>query len=170
MSDTHAMHEPAPPWYRQRWPWLLMLMPALAVVGGFITLWLALTTNNAMVVDDYYREGKAINLELARDRTAAVRGLEATLAEVDGRLTVRIKVGEGVLPASLNLRIVHATRVELDRAYTLPVVGPGLYADPEARLPGPGRWRVLLEDPGRSWRLTALAQGFAEPVRLRAAD
>ena len=170
MPDAHAMHDPSPPWYRQRWPWLLMLMPALAVVGGFITLWLALTSNNAMVVDDYYREGKAINLELARDRAAAARGLGATLAMVDGRLTVRVAAREGALPASVNLRVVHATRAELDRAYTLPQAGAGLYTHPDAQLPGPARWQVTIEDPARTWRLTASAQGFSEPLHLRAAD
>jgi hypothetical protein len=45
-----------------------MLMPATALFGGIATFWLAATTNNALVVDDYYREGKAINQQLARDQ------------------------------------------------------------------------------------------------------
>ena len=28
----------AKPWYREPWPWLLMLGPAVVVVAGFITL------------------------------------------------------------------------------------------------------------------------------------
>lgn len=156
------------PWYRQRWPWLLMLMPAVAVVAGFITLWLALTSNNAMVVDDYYREGKAINLELARDREAHARGVGAVLAAEDGRVTVRLEARTGALPAALRLRVVHATRAELDRSYALVRVAPGVYADPSAHLPGPGRWQVLIEDPERGWRLVSAVQDFAEPVRLRA--
>ena len=154
------------PWYRQRWPWLLMLMPALAVVGGFITLWFALSTNNAMVVDDYYKEGKAINLELARDREAAQRGLEATLASEGGGVVVRLGARNGSLPPFLTLRVVHATRDELDRTFTLARTGPGVYADSNGQLPGPGRWNLLVEDPERTWRLTAAAEGFAGPVRL----
>lgn len=30
------------PWYRERWPWLLMLGPAVAIVGCAITITLAL--------------------------------------------------------------------------------------------------------------------------------
>lgn len=157
------------PWYRQRWPWLLMLMPALAVVGGFVTLWFALTTNNAMVVDDYYREGKAINLELARDREAQQRGLQATLAAEPDRVALRLDARNGSLPPFVTLRVVHATRAELDRSFTLARAEPGLYVDAEGRLPGPGRWRVLLEDPERSWRLTGAAQGFETALRLDAA-
>ena len=59
-------------------PWLLISLPASAVVAGFITLWLAATTNNSLVVDDYYKEGKAINLQLARDRVASQMGLSGT--------------------------------------------------------------------------------------------
>jgi hypothetical protein len=32
----------APPWWRERWPWLLMLGPAIAIVGCAITIALAL--------------------------------------------------------------------------------------------------------------------------------
>lgn len=162
------MNTQVTPWYRQRWPWLLMLMPAIAVLAGFVTLWLALSTNNAMVVDDYYREGKAINLELARDREAQVRGLGAVLATEAGAVTVHLETGSGALPPALHLRVIHATRAELDRAYRLVRIAPGVYADPSASLPAPGRWQVLIEDPERSWRLLAVAQDFAEPVRVRA--
>ena len=63
------------PWYRQRWPWLLMIMPATAMFGGIFTWWLAANANNSMVVDDYYREGRAINQQLARDDRATQLGL-----------------------------------------------------------------------------------------------
>jgi len=33
--------EAAPPWWRQRWPWLLMAGPAAAIVGCAITIVLA---------------------------------------------------------------------------------------------------------------------------------
>jgi hypothetical protein len=43
------------PWYRQLWPWLLMLPPAAAVFGGFLTLYLALATPDPLVRDDCAR-------------------------------------------------------------------------------------------------------------------
>ncbi len=78
---------PPKPWYRQLWPWLLMSMPAAAIVGGAVTFWLAATSNNALVVDDYYREGKAINLALARDRSAAQMGLAGELTRQRRRVS-----------------------------------------------------------------------------------
>ena len=38
-----------------------MIAPAAAVVGGAVMLWLALTTYDGLVSDDYYKEGLAIN-------------------------------------------------------------------------------------------------------------
>lgn len=43
------------PWYRQFWPWLLMVPPAAAVFGGFVTLYLALATPDPLVRDDCAR-------------------------------------------------------------------------------------------------------------------
>ncbi len=157
-----------PPWYRQVWPWLLMVMPALAVVGGAITFWLAATTNNSMVVDDYYREGKAINRQLERDRAAAELGLVGELRrQADGTALLRLSTkGGAALPPFVTIRLVHATRSELDRVLNLAATGAGRYASPEARLPHEGRWNVLIEDPERRWRLVGSSSGFGDPLGL----
>jgi hypothetical protein len=163
---------PALPWYRQAWPWLLMLMPALAVVGGAITFWLASTTNNAMVVDDYYREGKAINLQLARDRTATELGLSGRLeAGAGGAPVLKLRAAApGVLPATVDVRLVHATRAELDRKLVLRGDGTGTYTSADAgALPASGRWNVHVEDPDRHWRLLGVATGFEQPLLFESA-
>ena len=155
-----------PPWYRQLWPWLLMLMPATAVVGGLITYWLASTTNNALVVDDYYREGRAINLELARDRHAVDLGLAGSLTrEGDGHPRLRLQAAtSGVLPQAVTLRLVHATRAELDRTITMQASAEGDYGSPQATLPDSGRWNIQIEDRDRRWRLVGVSNGFGVPV------
>jgi uncharacterized protein len=42
----------APRWYREPWPWLLMAGPAIVVVAGLYTAYLAVTTNDALVAGD----------------------------------------------------------------------------------------------------------------------
>lgn len=155
-----------PPWYRQLWPWLLMVMPGLALVGGAVTFWLALTTNNALVVDDYYREGRAINQQLARDRAAARLGLSGELRrEPDGAARLALRTApDAALPPFVTMRLVHATRAELDRVVNLAAAGAGIYAAAQAQLPDSGRWNVMIEDPERQWRLVATASGFGAPV------
>ena len=41
------------PWYRYRWPWLLMIGPAIVVVAGAVTTALAIRTTDGLVADDY---------------------------------------------------------------------------------------------------------------------
>jgi hypothetical protein len=47
----------ARPWFRQLWPWLLIIPPAGAVIGGMITLYLAVTRPDILVRKDCVRDG-----------------------------------------------------------------------------------------------------------------
>jgi hypothetical protein len=49
--------EQALPWYRYPWPWVAIAIPAVAVVGGLFTLYLAVSNPDPLVVDEgEYRE------------------------------------------------------------------------------------------------------------------
>ena len=41
-----------PPWYRQFWPWVLISIPLLTVIASGITLWLAISNPDYLVVDE----------------------------------------------------------------------------------------------------------------------
>jgi hypothetical protein len=47
----------AKPWYRHVWPWLLIIPPLGAVIGGGVTLYLAITRPDALVRKDCVRDG-----------------------------------------------------------------------------------------------------------------
>jgi hypothetical protein len=48
------------PWYRQFWPWFIIALPASAVIASFISLWLAVSNPDQLVVtDDEYRRLKS---------------------------------------------------------------------------------------------------------------
>ena len=49
--------EDARPWYRQLWPWMLIIPPAGAVIGGMLTLYLAVTRPDTLVRKDCVRDG-----------------------------------------------------------------------------------------------------------------
>jgi hypothetical protein len=45
------------PWYRYGWPWVAIAIPAIAVIGGMFTLYLAISHPDPLVIDDgQYRE------------------------------------------------------------------------------------------------------------------
>ncbi len=47
----------AKPWYRHVWPWLLIIPPLGAVIGGSVTLYLAVTRPDALVSRDCIKDG-----------------------------------------------------------------------------------------------------------------
>lgn len=48
------------PWYRYTWPWVAIAIPAIAVVGGMFTLYLAITNPDPPMVDEQrYQEIRA---------------------------------------------------------------------------------------------------------------
>ena len=48
---------PVRPWYRQLWPWLLMIPPTVAVIGGLFTAYLAVTRPDPLISKDCVRNG-----------------------------------------------------------------------------------------------------------------
>lgn len=143
------------PWYRHRWPWLLMAGPAIVVVAGFITLVLALRSNDGLVSDDYYKQGLGINQTTARDQAAARLGLQAQVMLGGHELRVMLRAADAAtaLPETLSLRLMHPTRSGEDQVLSLRRQAGDLYSGRLER-PLSGRWRVSIEDDGRMWRLT----------------
>lgn len=143
------------PWYREPWPWLLMLGPVTVVIAGFITLYLAVTSFDGLVEDDYYKQGLGINRQIARDQTAHIRGVNAHLAFSEDLRQVRmvLRDQQGTpQPAELQLKLAHPTRAGLDQRLTLKNIGSGSYQGALDNLQ-PGRWSVTLEDPAKQWRV-----------------
>lgn len=143
------------PWYRHRWPWLLMLGPVAVLVAGFVTMWISFTGADALVVDDYYKQGKAINQDLRRDRVAAERGIAATLRydAASGRLLGRVSAKQGVTGATpLTVLLVHPTVPQKDIRLSAMPDANGDFVLPLAMLER-ANWQVQLEDGQRQWRL-----------------
>jgi hypothetical protein len=151
---------PILPWYREPWPWILMAAPAAAVLAGAVTLALAVRSSDGLVAEDYYKQGLAVNQQLARVEAAQARGLAATLTldpAAAGPVELRFTAGAGELPAALNLVLSHPTRAGLDRSVRLVAVGDARYAGRIAAL-APGRWHATVEDDGRHWRIAGELQ------------
>lgn len=140
-------------WYRHRWPWLLISGPAIVVVAGFYTLFLALQSNDGLVAEDYYKQGLAIDRVIAREERAAVLGLSAALRYDANRDVVRVTLAPAPLaPAKLTLRVVHPTRAGSDQVVELSNTGGGVFEGPLAEPPMVAR-SLILEDAAGNWRL-----------------
>lgn len=142
------------PWYMHRWPWLLMLGPALVIVAGVHTTWLAFSQADALVVDDYYKQGKAINQDLRRDRVAATMGLAANM-QYDaalGRLTGTMASRDRPLQGKLHIKLIHSTLPQKDLKFDTQTDARGAFS---VKLPmlDMARWQVVVEGEQRDWRL-----------------
>ena len=151
--NQNAIGHPVTPWYREPWPWILMAGPAIVVVAGFATLFIAFRYADPLVVDQYYKEGLAINRVLERDRTALLRGYRATIVLNEERTLVRVRITGEFRPAELHLHFIHPTKSGLDREFSVSQIQPGLYQG-SVQLAQAVRWNVELEDAQRQWRLT----------------
>ena len=169
----------AAPWYRQRWPWLVMLPPAAAVVGCIITITLAIRSADGVVASDYYKRGLAINEQLARSQRAAEMGLKAQVVTrgLNGGDEVRVTLrAEQALPpeAALKLRLLHPGRSGADREAMLArvavhdegrtVVYLGHWQD-SGPVAGQPSWQLVIES--RDWRLDGDASLIAGSVPLQ---
>jgi hypothetical protein len=150
----HAVPTKARPWYTERWPWLLMLGPAIVLVGGARLGYLAVRHEDAMVVDDYYKQGKAINQDLRRDRVATAMRLSFSARYDPARGAVEGTIASaGIgLAKPFRIHLAHATIPSKD---ILLVVQPDAAGNYSVALPlfEGGRWRVVVEGQGRDWRL-----------------
>ncbi|MCK9258389.1 MAG: FixH family protein [Azoarcus sp.] len=144
------------PWYKQGWPWFLIALPATAVVAGTITMVIAVRTWDGLVVDDYYKEGKAIVQTIERTERARELGLKA-LVQIRSE-AVRIEVSAGDIdnvPGVIHLTIAHPTHGGSDQTLVLNGQG-GVFEGAVAPL-STGRWLFQIENESRTWRMNGAA-------------
>lgn len=142
------------PWYRERWPWLLILGPAAVLVAGAITTWIAFASADGLVAEDYYKQGLGINRLLAREDTGRRLGVSADLEIEQGAVTVKMA---GAAPEALFVHLAHATRAGHDVRLRLTPRADGRYAAELPPMPA-GRWRAVIEDPRSTWRVVKEAR------------
>ena len=172
MPDPTAIPTPSrdagPRWYGVPLMWLVLGLPLAAVVGGLTTVAIAFGGADAVVVDDFRKDGLAINLDPRRDANAATLGVSAEVDHAGDRLVAHLAPGRAPAPSRLVVVFSHATRAELDRMVTLERTAEGTYAGPLAALE-PGHWYLELTPADREWRPTADFQDRLGALELRAA-
>lgn len=154
----NTLIEKVKPWYREPWPWLLMILPVTAVVAGSIMMYLAVSTEDGLVEDDYYKKGLTINQTIERDQVAQSLGIKAQLMMGDDSMQFRLMLQAGDLgsmPQQLRLKVLHPTRSGMDQEVLLTRRGEGYYEGVRTAL-GAAKWRLILEDLDKRWRLSGI--------------
>jgi len=149
---TENIHKP---WYRQFWPWVIILIPVATVIAGITTLFIAMQYRDPLVVDEYYKEGLGINRVLEAQQQAAALHMRAQAHHepASGQLSLHIS-GQAPPVSALRLRLIHTTRKDLDRELMLVKTAQGDFSAKLQQI-NPGRWNMILTPPDSHWRLDA---------------
>lgn len=141
------------PWYKQLWPWILILLPLIAFARGGWAFYIMMQNQPEMVVDDYYREGRTINNRLEKYREAALRNMNAHVLIAGNRAIVRFDENT-VLGESIHLDFYHPTLGAHDFDVNAYRSGELLYVATLPHTPT-GRFRLVVSDNSEEWRLRA---------------
>jgi len=141
-------------WYRQPMVWMVIAIPASAVIVGMAQLTISILTFDGLVEDDYYKKGKNINQILERDEFALEQGI---LAEVQIDVHTGIVViglsnsGDYTFPDVLGLALLHPTQSRKDVKLLLSKGPDGRYYSELLEPLSDGRWYFRVSE--ANWRL-----------------
>ena len=119
---THPVnHEPFTPWYKEPWVWAIIGLLLTTVIWGSYRIYYAFKIQDSVVVDDYYKSGKAINQDLTRDQNAKDLNISAqlTIDELMGEVQVRVQGDAEEWPSSLKLSLLSPAFADRDNIITL---------------------------------------------------
>jgi hypothetical protein len=140
------------PWYKQFWPWFLIIIPLTSMVLSFTMLHLAFDGEDSLVQDDYYNEGKSINLDLHKVEQARLLGIETRIQFNHDAVEVEILKGQITDGSALTLDFFHSTQSFKDFKIILLKDANGLYRGPVEQAID-GKWRVSLHPHDESWKI-----------------
>ena len=151
--NSEASSNSIRPWFREPWVWLIIALPASAVLGGIVTIWIAVESDDGLVQDDYYKYGMEINKALDRDKAAVQYGLVANLiiSEAQNNIQIRLDANDKfVSPSGIKLSFLHPTIKGQDQIMVFQSDSNGVYA---GALPSliQGNWYLQIE--ADDWRL-----------------
>jgi len=138
-------------WYQEPWAWLVFALPFIAVVAGISTYIIANTNPDTLVVGDYYKKGKSINLEVSRVKLAQKLGMRFSLKLENNELIIKPTGIEKTFPL-LNLSFFHPTLEERDFHLSLTPDGNGFFRHAfEKKVTG--KWKLTLTPFENHWKI-----------------
>ncbi len=133
------------PWYKNHILLLIILIPLATVCGSMYTIYLAVSSKEAPVLEDYSKTGLS-----PQKRHEGRTTITATLA--DGAITLQ-REPPSIEPLTLTLQ--HASKAALDQSHTLQADAPNHYPLPAAvqqTLPT-ATWYLSLAPADKTWKI-----------------
>lgn len=139
-------------WSKEPMFFLVVGIPFVAVIWGFIMLSMAINTRDSLVSDSYYKAGRSYTENMDMDNTAKQLALQATIRFTTDDIYLDIVSPLENPPATLQLEKIHPTLQEYDAHTLLQRLPSGQYVglnDIEL----PQRRHLWLNSPEQGWRV-----------------
>lgn len=153
--NTTTIDPPVVPVSRWIWPGILIAGPAAVIVACIITAYFVIQHPDGLVASDYYKQGKAINAQLAQVNRAEQLHLNTMkMAATDKTFSITFPDAQ----LSDRIEVILAHPVDADRDIRV-LISPSAAGTYELALQGRimERRRVIVTDsPAHSWRVEAL--------------
>lgn len=160
MSESKA-------WYKQFWPWFIIGLLSSVVIASLVTVRIAFKNPDALVSDDYYKEGLAINQRLEQDQNAIKQQLTAQIMLDGSELSVELAGNELEEVTALQLQFTHPLNSEKDMRLVLSRQS-GLRFVGRLEAPITERYYLTISDTQERWRLRkqipSLQQGGSQSL------
>jgi hypothetical protein len=139
-------------WYKQFWPWFLIIVPLTSMVLSFTMMNLAFTGKDSMVIDDYYKEGRVINLKIKKLQQAKILNISTKTQVFADYVEVTFISGEPENGEALILDFYHSTQKFKDFSVTVLRDANGVYRAPltDDTL---GKWQLSLHPFNEDWKI-----------------
>ena len=154
MNSTTTV-PPIVPVSRWIWPGILIAGPASVVVACIITAFFVVQHPDGLVASDYYKQGKAINAQLAQLRRAEELGL-SNMKMVATDKAVLITFPDSPLRDRIEVVLAHPVDPDLDIQATVVPNTAGVYEVALQKKLSERRRVIVTNAPVRSWRVESL--------------
>ncbi|WP_286237703.1 FixH family protein [Neptuniibacter halophilus] len=152
---SNSSNNSVAPWYKQPWLWFI-LAPLIAVfIYGTFFLYIAITTSDGIVKDDYYKVARGHFVDSSKAQKAIDLAIGGTLQldNLTGDLMLHFRSNQTEKPALLILDIISPTHQKYDQKITLKRVdGTNAYTG-NLKSSLKGKRYILLEAEDATWRL-----------------
>ena len=154
-------------WYKQFWPWFLIVVPLTSMVLSFSMLNLAFNSEDSMVIDDYYKEGRSINLKIQKLQQAKNLNISTKVQIFSDYAEVTFISGAPEDGEALTLDFLHSTQNFKDFSVTLLRDANGIYRAPLS-VDVLGKWKLSLHPFDENWKIQKVVSlPLANPFDLK---
>ncbi|MCL9783276.1 FixH family protein [Vibrio sp. S4M6] len=97
------------PWYKQFWPWFLIILPLIVVSWTIVTVIIFSNNSVSLVTEDYYKKGKGINIDISKLNVAKQLELEINIESKAKLVNFTLNKGQLAHYPALNILFAHRT-------------------------------------------------------------